>query len=225
MATDVAVVGLVLSNNLTDPSEPIYLIGVLAMLEATMRWHRRGGVVGGLVAGLAAGAWTMVVSDRAVGGLDVDHATMRAGTIIALGVFLGSLVRRMSEQQDMLQGILDTTQDLIVVIDAEGTILSINAACRPMLGYAPAEMIGRKYRGFFHPDDVRTGPHTLLTPSTGRAVLHERRVITQRSAGGEAQEYEIRLTGRDGDVLDLDVTNTPIVVDGEVVACSAWPRT
>ena len=321
MALDVAVVALILANNLTDPSEPIYLIGVLAMLEATMRWQGRGGLAGGIAAGLAAGVWTMVVSERAVGRLAVDYATMRAGTIIALGVFLASVVRRLTEQHDMLQGIFDTTRDLIAVIDVDGTILSINAACAPMLGYTQAEMIGQPYRSFFHPDDVRTGPHSQLTLPTDRPVLHERRVIAkdgsirwlelntaaapdatamhvsardvtdrvdarrrvdeseqrfrslfehntdavfafdlegrftmvnpaserltgysadelvgtsyagvmhpddlertvahfERSAGGEAQDYEIRIMDRDGRSLELDVTNMPIVVDGDIV--------
>jgi diguanylate cyclase (GGDEF)-like protein/PAS domain S-box-containing protein len=320
MATDVAVVGLVLCNNLTDPSEPIYLVGVLAMLESTMRWRGRGGVVGGIAAGLAAGAWTMVVASRTVDRLQVDYASMRAGIIIGLGIFLGSLVRRMTEQHEMLQGILDTTRDLILVIDVDGTILSINAACGPMLGFSPAEMVGRKYREFFHPDDVRTGPHSQLA-MPDRPVLHERRVITRdgsirwlelnavatpgastmhvsarditdrrdarrwveeseqrfrslfehntdavfafdleglftmvnpaterltrypaedltgssfaqlihaddlertvehfhRAVAGESQNYEIRVLDRDGQTLDLDVTNTPIVIDGEIV--------
>jgi hypothetical protein len=56
MACDVAVVAAIMANNLTDPAEPIYLIGVLAMLEATMRWRRWGGIAGGVAAGLAAGA-------------------------------------------------------------------------------------------------------------------------------------------------------------------------
>ena len=65
---------------------------------------------------------------RAVGEPNLDHASMRAGVIIGLGVFLGVLVRRLAEQHDRLQGILDSTRDLIVTIDDTGTIQSINAA-------------------------------------------------------------------------------------------------
>src|SRR3546814_5172312 len=38
-----------------------------------------------------------------------------------------------------------------------------------------------------------------------------------RARSGEAQEYEVKVLRRSGDVRDLDVTNTPIVVDGEMV--------
>jgi diguanylate cyclase (GGDEF)-like protein/PAS domain S-box-containing protein len=321
MASDIAVVALILANNLTDPSEPIYLIGVLALLESTMRWHGRGGIVGGIAAGLAAGVWTVVVSHRATDRYAFDYATMRAGTIIALGVFLASLVRRLTAQHDMIQGILDTTRDLIVVIDHDGTILSVNAASLSMLGYSPAEMVDRRYSEFFHPDDVRTGPGQQLQMPTDGPVLHERRVIARdgsirwlelnaaavpgattmhvsardvtdrvearrqveeseqrfrslfehntdavyaldlagrftmvnpaserltgypadeliassfttlvhpedlehtaahfrRAAAGEAQEYELRVLDRSRKVRDLTVTNTPILVDGEIV--------
>jgi diguanylate cyclase (GGDEF)-like protein/PAS domain S-box-containing protein len=321
MATDVAVVALILSNNLTDPSEPIYLIGVLAMLEATMRWHGRGGIAGGVAAGLAAGVWTVVVSQRATDRLAFDYATMRAGTIIALGVFLASLVRRLTEQHDMLQGILDTTRDLIVVIGEDGLIQSINAASGPMLGYSPGEMVGRRYSDFFHPDDVHTAPGDRLTLPTAGPRLIERRVLCrdgsirwlelntsatpggttmhvsarditervlarrrieeseqrfrslfehntdavfafdlagrftsvnpaterisgysaaeleelsftaivhpdhlraavghfERAAAGESEDYETVVLGSDGEPIELAVTNTPILVDGEIV--------
>lgn len=321
MATDVAVVVLILANNLTDPSEPIYLIGVLGLLEATIRWPGRGGVIGGVAAGLAAGAWTVAVANRTVGQWHADYASMRAGTIIALGIFLGSLLRRMADQHDMLRGILDTTRDLIVVLGADGTILSINAASGPMLGYAPGEMVGRHFSDFLHHEDMRSAPgsrpnmptegprlierravcrdgslrllelntaaipggntlhvaarditdrmearrrieeseqrfrslfehntdavyaldlegrYTMVNPASERLtgygaeeligspfamLMHPDDLVRTsahfaRAAAGEAQEYEVRVMDRHGQHLDLDVANTPIVVDGEIV--------
>jgi diguanylate cyclase (GGDEF)-like protein/PAS domain S-box-containing protein len=321
MSTDVVVIVAILANNLTDMAEPVYLIGILGLLEATIRWPGRGGIIGGVAAGFAAGVWTMVVAHRTVDRLQVDYATMRAGAIIALGVFLSSILRRMAEQHDMLRGILDTTRDLIVVIASDGTITSINAASGPMLGYAPSEMVGEHFSRFLHPDDVQTTPgRSLNLPTSGprlierRAVCRDgtlrwlelntaaipggttmhvsarditdrveaRRIIEEseqrfrslfehntdavfafdlvgrftmvnpatevltgysaeelfgssfsmllhpadlertaahfdRAAAGEAQEYGTRVLHRSGDERDLDVTNTPIMVDGEIV--------
>jgi len=176
MASDTLVVAAVMANNLTDTAEPIYLVGVLAMLEATIRWRRWGGIAGGIVAGVAAGAWTVAVAERTIGEAQVDYATMRAGTIIGLGVFLGFLVRQVTEQHDTLRGILDTTQDLLVTLDHEGTILAVNAASERMLGYAPEEMVGRRYWDFFHPDDVQPRADRRLAIPSEQTVLFVRRV-------------------------------------------------
>jgi len=175
MACDGAVVAAVMANNLSDRAEPIYLVGLLAVLEATIRWRRWGGIAGGVVAGVAAAAWTVVVSERTLGEPAVDYASMRGGTIIGLGVFLGFLVRRVTEQHDTLQGILDTTRDLIVSLDGRGRILSVNAAAERLLGYAPEEMVGRRYWEFFHPDDVQPLTDRRLAIPTGQTVLFERR--------------------------------------------------
>jgi len=321
MATDAVVVLAILCNNLTDPAEPIYLIAILAQLEATMRWPRRGGVIAGIVAGLAAGGWTIAVTGRTSEQVELSYASMRAGTIIALGVFLGWLVRRLSEQSEMLQGVLDTTMDLIIVLDSTGTISSVNAASLPILGRTPEEMVGTRYDAYLHPDNRPRDPRQWLSRLADDPVLFERRVqradgtwcwlelnvapalaagavhiaardvtdrreaarriaeseqrfrslfehntdaiyaldltgrftsanpaaerITgyavaefldmsfeglihpehvertaehfRRAATGDSQDYETVLMARDGRLIDLHVTNTPIVVDGEIV--------
>ena len=221
----------------------------------------------------------------------------------------------------MIRGILDTTRDLIIVVAADGTILSINAACVPMLGYSPGEVVGQHFSRFLHPDDVQTpAGRSLNLPTTGprlierRAVCRDgslrwlelntaaipggttmhvsarditdrveaRRIIEEseqrfrslfehntdavfafdlvgrftmvnpatealtgyaaeelfgssfsmlvhpadldrtsahfdRALAGDAQEYGTRVLHRSGDERDLDVTNTPILVDGEIV--------
>jgi len=193
MACDTAVTAAIMANNLTDPAEPIYLVGVLAMLEATIRWRRWGGIVGGVAAGLAAGVWTVAVNERTLDELRVDHATMRAGVVVGLGVFLGMLVRRVTSQHDTMQGILDTTRDLIVTIGEDRTILSINAAAERVLGFTPAEMVGRPYVEFFHPDDVNPG-------------LSERLLIPD----GETRLWERRVRCRDGGTRWLELHGAPI---------------
>jgi diguanylate cyclase (GGDEF)-like protein/PAS domain S-box-containing protein len=206
MACDVAVVVAIMANNLTDPAEPIYLIGVLAMLEATMRWRRWGGIAGGVAAGLAAGTWTVVVTTRALGEPQYDYASMRAGVVIGLGVFLGSLVRRVSQQHDHLQTILDTSRDLIVTIGLDGRVQSANAASAHILGWTPEQLVGRPYKEIIHPDDLRN-PDTPLRLGSDETVLFERRV---RCRGGAVRWLELNASGSPGgDLLHVsarDVT-------------------
>ncbi|MFP5322428.1 MAG: putative bifunctional diguanylate cyclase/phosphodiesterase [Acidimicrobiia bacterium] len=320
MATDVVYVASVLVNNVEDPAKPVYLLSLLAMFEATIRWRRRGGLVAGVVAASAAAAWTIVVSSRVLGDPHVEYATMRAGVMIGLGVFLGWLVRQLTEQHDLLQGILDTTRDVIVSVDRAGRIVSVNGASASVLGFAPDELVGLPYRDLIHPDDIQNpdgppplpvdGPMLLerrtrhrdgtyrwlelsLSASPSGDHLHvsarditERREVRrrieeseqrfrslfehntdavfafdldgrftsvnpateritgfteaellgssftelmepsslddstsrfQRAAAGEAQTYETAILDSSGERIDLDVVNSPIVVDGEIV--------
>ncbi len=202
MAADVVTVGVLLANNLTDPAEPIYLVGILAQIEATVRWPRRGGLVAGVVTGLAAGAWTLAVPWNLDQPADLSFATMRAGTIIALGVFLWSVVRQLSEQHDLLQNVFDTSLDVIVVLDRDGRVVSANAATVDMLGIPPEDLVGHDYRRFLHPDALPPGE--LATDGlpfgkvTDEPVLLQRRFV--RPDGAE-RWLELNVASGAGDGL------------------------
>ena len=324
MAIDAVVVLMALLNNTTDPAEPVYLFGILAVVEATTRWPTYGGIVAGVVAGLAAGGWTLVVYERIGQPAELSFASMRAGVIMVLGIVFGILTRRLSDGHRQIERILDASRDLIVTLDPSGSILAVNAAVGPMLGYRPSEVIGRDCREFLDPDQhVDSGDAAFLArlepggvpvlalrrflcadgtsrwvelsasadPGTGTVYVTGRDVTerldverqvsmseqrfrslfdhnadavysfdldghftaanpaTERLTGfsaaelcertfehliapdqrswtvqrfqlalaGESQHYETVVTSRDGRQIDLDVTNTPIVVDDAVV--------
>ncbi|MGJ3263902.1 MAG: PAS domain S-box protein, partial [Salinarimonas sp.] len=46
------------------------------------------------------------------------------------------------------------SQDLFVVMDVDGTFVSVNPAWTRVLGWEPEEIVGRRNRRFKHPDDV-----------------------------------------------------------------------
>jgi len=49
--------------------------------------------------------------------------------------------------------ILDLVQDAIFVVDEHGNLMHVSAGVQNLLGYRPAEMIGRNMIEFVHPDD------------------------------------------------------------------------
>ena len=49
--------------------------------------------------------------------------------------------------------ILDLVQDAIFVVDEHGNFLYISAGCQNLLGYRPAEMMGKNMIEFVHVDD------------------------------------------------------------------------
>lgn len=44
--------------------------------------------------------------------------------------------------------------DVIVASNPEGLFTYVSAECRSLLGYAPAELIGKRMASFVHPEDV-----------------------------------------------------------------------
>src|SRR6478735_4768578 len=49
--------------------------------------------------------------------------------------------------------ILDLVQDAIFVVDEQGNFLYVNAGVQNLLGYRPAELMGKNMIDFVHPDD------------------------------------------------------------------------
>src|ERR1051325_11688115 len=52
------------------------------------------------------------------------------------------------------QRIFDTSVDLILVVDRQGTLIRVSPSARSIVGYDPGEMIGRSARLFIHPPDL-----------------------------------------------------------------------
>ena len=52
-----------------------------------------------------------------------------------------------------LAHVLDLLLDAIIVVDGDGRILFVSAACERIFGYAPAEMLGLRSIDLVHPDD------------------------------------------------------------------------
>ena len=99
-----------------------------------------------------------------------------------------------------LQAVLDTAVDGIVLIDAQGSILTFNPACERLFGFEPAEVIGKNVKMLMPPvyaDDHdtylsnyrRTGERKII--GIGREVLGQRKdggVFPIRLSVGEAQQ-------------------------------------
>ena len=86
-----------------------------------------------------------------------------------------------------LAEVLDLMPDAVCVVDAEGRLLYVNASFERILGYAPAEVLGRRIFELVHPED---------------------REATLRQAGqvmaGELQRhFRNRYIHRDGHSVDI----------------------
>ncbi|MFN3581868.1 MAG: PAS domain S-box protein, partial [Pseudomonas sp.] len=68
--------------------------------------------------------------------------------------------------------VMDLLLDAICVVDAEGRFVYISAACERILGYSPAELIGRPMMELIHPDDLEATLRTAQDVMRGRQKNH-----------------------------------------------------
>ncbi|MFK4511461.1 PAS domain S-box protein [Bradyrhizobium daqingense] len=62
--------------------------------------------------------------------------------------------RALQQQLEERRQIFETSQDLIMVMDARGHVAQISPSSQTILGYSPEEMIGRSGADFIHPDHL-----------------------------------------------------------------------
>ncbi len=113
------------------------------------------------------------------------------GTLYA-GV-VGLLETEQEERQREAQEhrlIFNTSLDLILVTDRKGRFVRVSPSVLTLLGYHPAEMIGRNGAEFIHPNDL---------DRTRDEMRHARR-------GRETRNFECRYIGKDGRIVMLSWT-------------------
>jgi len=97
--------------------------------------------------------------------------------------------------------IVDSSDDAIVSKDLNGNILSWNAAAERMFGYTAAEAIGRSIR--------------IIIPEVRQS--EEDFVLAQIRAGKSVRHYETVRQRKDGTIIPISLTVSPILNDDGVV--------
>ncbi|HEY9042514.1 MAG TPA: PAS domain S-box protein, partial [Rheinheimera sp.] len=78
-----------------------------------------------------------------------QHMRLAAGNIR-----LQHSLEKQKKLQVQHQQIMDNSADMICVIDAQGRFVDVNQSCERILGYSAAELLGRPFLDFTHPDDI-----------------------------------------------------------------------
>jgi PAS domain S-box-containing protein len=66
--------------------------------------------------------------------------------------------------------IFETSQDLILVTDPKGNFVQVSPSSASILGYQPAEMIGRSATAFIHPGDLESTRDEMRSARRGRGM-------------------------------------------------------
>lgn len=89
------------------------------------------------------------------------------------------------------RALVDNSLDIIALIDSSGRFLRINEAAFDILGYRPAELLGRQYGELLHPEEHETVAAVDAGLRTGRNIM---------------QDMENRWVKRDGSIIYMSVS-------------------
>lgn len=119
---------------------------------------------------------------------------------------LRKLYRELQSSEEHFRSLIENASDIIMVVDRRGPIRYVSPAVERVLGFLPADLIGRHIVRFIHPDDQT-------------AAL----AVTQadRPSGGAADSMQVRFRRADGQWRTLEAATTnrigDPVVNGVVV--------
>ena len=94
----------------------------------------------------------------------------------------------------------ENAHDFISRHTADGRIHYASPASASLIGYQPAELIGRSLTDFVHPDDVPVVSSAFTSAGEGKAATAELRFITKQGSYAWG-EFRCRPAGRPGDAM------------------------
>ena len=102
---------------------------------------------------------------------DRTHAAIeRRNAETSLAEFAESLERQVEERTRERDRTWLNSQDLLAVVNAEGTFLAVNPAWTIILGWRPEEIVSRNYISITHPDDRDGSDGSLSASKSQRAT-------------------------------------------------------
>ncbi len=121
--------------------------------------------------------------------------------LATIGSQIGQFTVRLRAEQE-LATLFEQSPDLLCIAGTDGYFRRVNPAWQRTLGYTPAELLGRPYVEFVHPDDrERTGSEA------GRIAT-----------GSGAEQFENRYRCKDGSYRWLSWKSAPLPEEGLIYA-------
>jgi diguanylate cyclase (GGDEF)-like protein/PAS domain S-box-containing protein len=108
--------------------------------------------------------------------------------------------RLLEESEQRYKSLFEYNPDAVFSFDLDGNFLSANPACCKLSGHSVEELMHMSFMPLIVPEDLEK-------------TLYRFRM----AAKGKPQNYEIAIKHKDGHLVELNVTNIPIIVDDEIV--------
>ena len=125
--------------------------------------------------------------------LGVSPIKAPSGVVIGASTTARDITERKKTEQALRQQIeerrriFETSQDLILVTDAQGILVQVSPSCETILGYSPQEMIGRSSIEFLHPDDLEMSREGMRVARRGQ----------------QTRSFDSRYVHKDGRIVTL----------------------
>jgi len=123
-----------------------------------------------------------------------------SGQLAAIAIKRQQNRLRMQESEQRYRSLFTFNPDPVFSLNLYGDYESMNQAGCELSGYREEELFGQNYASMVLPEEVP------------RISEHFR-----AARAGEPQHFEVKAQNRKGEVLELDITNLPIIVDEKIV--------
>jgi diguanylate cyclase (GGDEF)-like protein/PAS domain S-box-containing protein len=107
--------------------------------------------------------------------------------------------RALAEREQRYRSLFAHHPDAIYSFDLDGNYVEVNGGCEVLTGYSEQEMLELSFAQLVVAEDLE---------HVGRRFA--------AAVAGAVQRYECSITTKDGSVRLLDVTNSPVLVDGSI---------
>jgi two-component system, sporulation sensor kinase E len=104
------------------------------------------------------------------------------------------------QKEQHYESLFKYNPDAVFAFDTDGNYLSVNPAMEQLLGYSADEFLGMSY-----------------TPLIPMDELEKTKEHFRKAAKGITQHYETKAYHKNGHIIDVKVTNMPIIINNEVV--------
>ncbi len=111
----------------------------------------------------------------------------------------------LKESESKYRSIFESANDIIVLIDREGTIVDINSKGKEIVGFEKEETIGQKFSQL---------THIITKDSINKATKN----FNDRLAGNDIAPYEIEIRKKNGDVLYFEVRAVSLKINDKTIS-------
>lgn len=113
-------------------------------------------------------------------------------------------IRQMIDSERRYRSLFDENLNAIVIYDYEGRVVDINPAAERISGYSSEELIGDSLLWLMVPEDRDRAERYFL-----------------QSRAGVSCQFTIRILNRQGERVELSASQSPVVVDDEIIGVSS----
>ncbi len=122
---------------------------------------------------------------------------------------LEETLKELAEAKDYMESVIKSMIDILIVVDLEGRVRTINRVAGEILGYEEDELIGQPVNRVF----TRAASSLLLGGE-----------LEKLKKGGTVRDYEIEIKAKDGRVIPVDLNASLIMECGEPKAVQIVAR-